>query len=489
MIGRQVDINSERSVLITQYHLKCKTDVQVIISQAKGHPTFEQQNEIHAIRSLNQDGYSLWKTAIKVSEDYDKLPSTEHAPETGINAIWRKGLVNCQQNGPRYIGPNCRCDCDISIAYPGQCGHDITNNDGYFIKERWSQRYYQQEHLETSSVTSLQFGAERKQVSKPLLQAEEQDDVVDVDGEHDVVVFDGDGGQTFDQAGDGGRKCDEEQERIVPIEKGKIKFAFVMETAKKVATNIFAHPKKELLMGMMLKLNELALKGSVTDKSLQETVATYSSSFTHSRGGTQMFVDSLQPGSVQLGSNNGRPKSKRMKGSHEVIMGKGKQSHASKSQKSQPQGLMSSQSSANRSCSFCKISGHNYTKCAAIASYQASAYRKKTYHVERMMNYLGNDTKYRVEVLSNELSQQFRDDPSWNCKILPQKTRHIMLCNLYHDFRKANGSEADNIVAVQFFADGAVLLGDQVYYSEVKLVRKWLDKCQGIILTKLNEIE
>jgi hypothetical protein len=61
-----------------------------------------------------------------------------------------------------------------------------------------------------------------------------------------------------------------------------------------------------------------------------------------------------------------------------------------------------------------------------------------------MINYLGNDTKYRVELLSNDLSQQFRGDSSWNCKIWPQNARYIMLCNLYHDFRQANSSEADN---------------------------------------------
>jgi hypothetical protein len=155
--------------------------------------------------------------------------------------------------------------------------------------------------------------------------------------------------------------------------------------------------------------------------------------------------------------------------------------------KKPPKVLMSSQSTAGRSCGFCKISGHNFTTCDTIASHQASAYRKNADEVQRMMNYLGKAAKCLVEVLPNDLLQQFRGNPQWNCMIWPKEARHIMLCNLYYDFRKTNGSEADNIVAVQFFAEGGSLSGiKEVCYSEVKVVRQW---CAGLILSELHEIK
>jgi hypothetical protein len=111
----------------------------------------EQENEVTPILSLNQDGYSLWRNAVTVSKNYYKKTTSE----TGVNTLWRKGLLNTQESDPRCIGPNCRCDCVISISFPGQCGHDIANHDGDFVKERWSKRYYRLEELETSSVTCM----------------------------------------------------------------------------------------------------------------------------------------------------------------------------------------------------------------------------------------------------------------------------------------------------------------------------------------------
>jgi uncharacterized protein YjhX (UPF0386 family) len=82
MIIRQVDMNTERSTLITLYNLKCRTlVVQAVESAAKGGLTREQQNKIMAIKSLNKDGYSLWRNAVTVSKNYYKMTTSE----TGVN--------------------------------------------------------------------------------------------------------------------------------------------------------------------------------------------------------------------------------------------------------------------------------------------------------------------------------------------------------------------------------------------------------------------
>jgi hypothetical protein len=206
--------------------LSSQTLVQVVESAAKGGLNREQQNEITVILSLNQDEYSLWRKAVTVSKNYYKKTTSE----TGVNTLWRKGLLKTQESDPRCIGLNRRCDCVISISFPGQCGHDIANHDGYFVKERWSERYYRLEKLETSRVACIQVEAEESdeqahQVAKPLAQVvEEHNSVVDLDGEG-----------TFD----------EEQEIPVQSGKEKLNYHFVMETAKTVATSIFNHPQKK----------------------------------------------------------------------------------------------------------------------------------------------------------------------------------------------------------------------------------------------------
>jgi hypothetical protein len=469
MIIRQVDINTERSALITIYNCQVRSQVRKIENDAKGSLNPEQQNEIAAILSLNQDGYKLWRSAVIESKNYYKQTTSE----AGVNTLWRKELLHTQ-DAPRCIGPNRRCDCVISISFPGQCSHDIANHDGNFVKERWSERYYRLEKLETSSVTCMQVEAEEsdeqaRQVANPLAQAVE---------EHNSIVDLGEGPFDLDEV-----PFHEEQE--IPVQIGReLNYGFVVETSKLVGTNIFNHPQKDLLLGMLLKVNELALGGTVSSKTLEETVTSYSAAFTHSGARTEMFsgIRSLQNTSVHRGSSQGRPRTTRMKGNHETRTTTG-------TRKSAPS-LMSSESASARACGFCKGTGHNFSTCSEISRLKASAYKKTHEKVQDMIDYLGNEARYRVEVLPPELSQQFRDDPTWNLRIWPKSASHIMLCNLYRDFRQANSSEADNIVAVQLFSAAGVGYEDgKVHYSEVKTVRTWLQKSKqgkGLVLTKLQ---
>jgi hypothetical protein len=202
-----------------------------------------------------------------------------------------------------------------------------------------------------------------------------------------------------------------------------------------------------------------------------------------------MFVESssLQKATVFLGSNGGRPRGERMKPRHE---------HISTKKRAPTKPLTNSQSQAQRTCGFCKTSGHYYSGCSFISNHKASGYKKQDKAVKKMIDYLGNDGKYQVQVLPHDVSRQFREDQTqWNCRLWPQGARHIMLCDLYRDFRQANSSEGDNIVAVQFFKEcGVPVEGPEVYYSEVKKVKEWLGgnsgglKTGGLVLTKLIEV-
>jgi hypothetical protein len=323
MIERQVDLNSERSVLIMSYHLKCKTSIEAILSKSKRNPTRKEANEIQALRSLGRTGHELWAQAVAVSAEYSKAPSSIHGVESGINAITRKGLADRQVSPPRYIGPNLRCDCDISVAFPAQCGHDIANCDGAFVKEKWSERYHQGEELETSRITCHQVAnpLEKEGEGMPLEKEGEGMRAFDIDDEGELYGDDSDIEVGLSQS-----NLQEEQELRVQTGTRSLTHGFVTETMKIVGNNIFKHPKKEMLLGMVIKINELTLQGFVTTKTLEETVLSYSSAFTHSRKGSQMFVEnsSLQPATVPLGSKTGRPRGERMKGGHELSMSQGR---------------------------------------------------------------------------------------------------------------------------------------------------------------------
>jgi hypothetical protein len=110
-----------------------------------------------------------------------------------------------------------------------------------------------------------------------------------------------------------------------------------------------------------------------------------------------------------------------------------------------------------------------------------------------MINYLGDKEKYVLQVLPEALETKFRLNHEWNCKVLPANVHHIMLCNLYRDFRRANSSESDVIVQVRFF-DESGIPDIQVYYGEVKKVREWLSTgstrsaVRGLVLSQLQQI-
>jgi hypothetical protein len=134
-----------------------------------------------------------------------------------------------------------------------------------------------------------------------------------------------------------------------------------------------------------------------------------------------------------------------------------------------------------------------YITCPAIAAHQAIPYKKKSDEVKAMINYLGDKERFLLQVLPEALATKFRLDHSWNCKVLPSNVHHIMLCNLFRDFRCANSSESDVIVQVRFF-DESGIPDIQVYYSEVKKVREWLSTrstrsaIRGLVLSQLQQI-
>jgi hypothetical protein len=474
MIERQIDINAEKNSTISQYHLQCKTDARLIESKAGNNLSRELKNEIAALSGLNKDGYSLWKKAAADYKNYEKRLSTEHSVGSGIQGVWRKCLEHPQKNGPRYVGPNQRCNCDTSIAFPGQCSHDIAFLDGDFVKERWSERYHQQEQLESSRFTCMQEVGELPETETAILP---------------MVMG-------ADDNGDGSRTSEPVVRGSIPIkdvnkerskERAKLTYAFILEVCKSAASNIFKHSKSESLLGMIIKVNELATQGSiVSEQSLEDTTASYSSAFTHSRQGTEMFSQrghqSLKPATASQGSNTGRPPTQRMKSRYERITTGDKRSN------SRPR-LTNSQSAARRHCGFCKKERHQFITCPVIISHSATPYKKGAPELDTSRDYLGAEKHFVLQVLPDALATKFRaNNPSWNCKVLPANAHHIMLCNLYWDFREANSSDSDNIVELLFFNDCGVQ-DSQVYYAEVKKVREWLalrSRIKGLVLTTLK---
>jgi hypothetical protein len=256
MIERQVSMNSERSALITTHLLTCRTAVQAIRSSQRN-LTRKQENEIKALQSLSFIGHKLWEEAVKHSHDYIKSASTFHNAESGIYAISRKFLAEPQVSPPRFIGPNLRCDCPISISFPGQCSHDIAYRNGAFVKEAWSERYHQLELLETSTTTC-------RQVANPLATKGGENQLYDVDGSDSGIE-----GRSGDHvSGDERSASCEEHELSVQPGSRTLTHSFVTETMKNIGNNIFKHPKSEMLLGMVIKVNELAMKGDVTTKTL-----------------------------------------------------------------------------------------------------------------------------------------------------------------------------------------------------------------------------
>jgi hypothetical protein len=121
--------------------------------------------------------------------------------------------------------------------------------------------------------------------------------------------------------------------------------------------------------GEMLSLS-LALGGTASNKTLEETMASYNSAFTHSGVRTEMLSGSisLQNSAMHLESSQGRPRPTRMKANHERIMTGTRKS---------AQSLMSSQqSTSKRSCGFCNGTGHMFSACSEISRLEANAYKK-----------------------------------------------------------------------------------------------------------------